>query len=134
MAQILFNPHPVGGGGHYGPPLWFFLNRKKTEARSAAKFSVPSRASICHLHTKFQVLFYLRSGAIEVKLRSCSTKNEQKSCNLQTLTKDRVFKQFQSFLYGLVGKRFFYKTAISDFQTFFFAKNIFFSKTKFLKF
>ena len=109
-----------------------FLNSKKTAARSAAKFSVPSRASIWHLHTKFQVLGHLRSGAIEVKLRSCSSKNEQKSCNLQTITKARVFKQFQSFLCGLVGKRLVYKTAISDFQNFGFAKK-YFRKLTFLK-
>ena len=90
-------------GGPLWPPLWFFLNSKKTAARSAAKFSVPSRASIWHLHTKFQVLGHLRSGAIEAKLRSCSSKNEQKSCNRQTLTKARIFKQFQSCLCNLVG-------------------------------
>ena len=40
-----------------------------------------------------------------MKLRSCSSKNEQKSCNIQTLTKARVYNQFQSFfLYGLVEK------------------------------
>ena len=95
-THILLTLAPLGG--HYGP-LWFFLNSKKTAARSAAKFSVPSRASIWHLHTKFQVLSHLRSIAIEVKLRSCSSKNEQKSCNLQSLTKARVFKQFQVFFY-----------------------------------
>ena len=36
---------PSCWGGHYAP-LWFFPNTKKTAARSAAKFSVPSRASI----------------------------------------------------------------------------------------
>ena len=51
---------------------------------------------------------------------------EKKSCNLQTFTKARVFKQFQSlFLCGLVGKRLNYKTAISDFQNFGFAKKLF---------
>ena len=125
------NPRPVGGA--FWPPLWFFLNSKKTAARSAAKFSVPSRASIWHLHTKFQVLGHLRSGVIEVKLRSCSSKNEQKSCNLETLTKSTVIKQFQSSLYGLVDKKRRYKTAISDFQNFWFltkkkSKNWFFLK------
>ena len=62
------------------------------------------------------------------------SKNEQKSCNLQTLTKARVFNKFQSFLCVLVGKRLVYKTAISDFQDNGFAKkNIFFSKTNFFK-
>ena len=122
--DINLNPRPVGGGGII-PPLWFFLNSKKAATRSAAKFSVPSRASIWHHHTTFLVLGHLRSGVIEVKLRSCSSKNEQKSCNLQTLTKARVFEQFQSFfLCNPVGKRLTYKTDISDFQNFGFAKKI----------
>ena len=73
------------GGGQYSP-LCIFLNNKKTAARSPAKFSIASRASIWHLHTQLQVLGYLRSGVIEVELRSCSSKNEQKTLNLETLT------------------------------------------------
>ena len=37
---------PFGGGAILAPPLWFFLNIKRTAARSAAKFSVPFRTSI----------------------------------------------------------------------------------------
>ena len=123
---------PLGG---IMAPLWFSLNSKKTAARSAAKFLIPSWASIWHLHTKFQVLGHLRSGAIEVKLRSCSSKIEQKSCNLQTLTKARVFKQFQICVCGLVGKRLVYKITISNFQNFGFAKKkyFFFQKLTFFE-
>ena len=42
----LVNPCPVGRGQFAPPPLWFFLNSKKTAARSAAKFLVPFRESI----------------------------------------------------------------------------------------
>ena len=107
------------------PPLWFSLNSVKIAVRSAVKFSVPFRKLILHLHTKFQGKFHLRSGVIEVKLRSCSSGNELKTCNLQTFTKATVFKQFQISLCGFVEKRQFYKTAISEFQNFGVPKNIF---------
>ena len=89
------NPRPVGRG-NLPPPAGCFLNSRKTTARSATKFLVPSRASIWHLPTQFQVIGHLRSGVIEVKLRLCSSKNEQKPWNLEMLTKDRVKKEFQS--------------------------------------
>ena len=69
----------------------------------------------------------LRSGVIEVKLRSCSSKNEQKSCNLQMLTKLEFLSNFKVFLRGLAGKDWSTKlTAISDFQNFGFEKKTFF--------
>ena len=84
--QRSINPRPVGGGPICPPPCGFSWIGKKTAAPSAAKYSVPSRASIWHQHTKFQVIGHLRSGVIEVKLRSCWSKNEQKSYNLETPT------------------------------------------------
>ena len=127
------NPRPVGGGAIWWFFLWFFLNSKKTAARSAAKFSVPSRASIWHLHTKFQVLGHPRSGAIEVKLRSCSSKNEQKSCNLQTLTKARVFKQFQSFFIWSCREKIGLQNCYLDLQNVGFAKKSIFQKLTFFE-
>ena len=45
VSAAYINPRSVQGGGIMAP-LWFFLNSKKTAARSCAKFSVSSRASI----------------------------------------------------------------------------------------
>ena len=41
----MFNPRRAGGGRLDAPPLRFFQDSEKTAARSAAKFSVPVRAS-----------------------------------------------------------------------------------------
>ena len=66
---------------------------------------------------------------------SCSSKNEQKSCNLQTLTKARVFKQFQSVYVVLQGKDWSTKLLSRIFKILVQKKRFFFSKTNFfLKF
>ena len=31
----------VGGGGHFGPPLWFFEDNSKTKGSSVTKLGIP---------------------------------------------------------------------------------------------
>ena len=122
------------GGGPFWPPLWFFPGGAKTAARSAAKFSVPLSASILHMYAKFETKGHHRSWVIEVKPRSCSTKNETKSSNLWTPLKGTVFEQIKLFLRRFVENWLLYKTAISDFQNFDFSKKYFQKSQLFGKF